>query len=212
MRKYLLAAILFLVPTFSFAEIQHCRATINGTEVIADWDNELPLPTEMSYTESVLRWPGRAWNWTWGSPPKCSSQVLIAYLGTTIPPDEIDGYCLSTDENDDWLLVPGERGALGGCARTTCEWVNATKDEVTAIGGTISGVILGTNAAATTAGITVVTHSSGAVILTGNAGYIAGTLGTVGSGALAILTAPATITTAAVSVVAVGGAVYVCSE
>ncbi|WP_018000112.1 hypothetical protein [Paracoccus sp. N5] len=48
--------------------------------------------------------------------------------------------------------------------------------------------------------------------MTGSSGYFAGTLGTISTSVLAGLTAPATVTAAAVSVVAVGGAVYVCWE
>ncbi|NRB19679.1 MAG: ankyrin repeat domain-containing protein [Rhodobacteraceae bacterium] len=91
-----------------------------------------------------------------------------------------------------------------------CEVVSESKEAVAALVGLGAGAT-GTAVAATTGlGMTAVTHSSGAVILTGSSGYIAGTLGTVGSGALAFLTAPATLTAAAVSVVAFGGSVYYC--
>ena len=93
-----------------------------------------------------------------------------------------------------------------------CKAVSENTEAVAALVGLGAGAT-GTAAAATSGlGITVVTHSSGAVILTGSSGYIAGTLGTVGSSALAFLTAPATLTAAAVSVVALGGTVYYCSS
>lgn len=95
---------------------------------------------------------------------------------------------------------------------SVCEAVSDNTEKFAAVLGLGAGAT-GTAALATSGlGITAVTHSSGAVILTGSSGYIAGTLGTVGSSALAFLTAPITITAAAVSVIAVGGTVYYCSS
>lgn len=58
------------------------------------------------------------------------------------------------------------------------------------------------------------THASGAAILTGSSGYIAGTLGTIGASALAtigtVVTAPVTLIVEGVSLAAIGGATYVC--
>ena len=54
--------------------------------------------------------------------------------------------------------------------------------EKAAIGGGIVGAGAGGTAGAVNlVGITAVTHSSGGIILTGSGGYIAGTLGTVGT-------------------------------
>ena len=58
-------------------------------------------------------------------------------------------------------------------------------------------------------GVTVVEHSSGALIATGSGGYIAGTIGTAATSIAGALTATAFVATAVVSVVAVGGAVFV---
>ena len=92
-----------------------------------------------------------------------------------------------------------------------CKAVSENKEAVAALVGLGAGAT-GTAAAATTGlGITVVSHSSGALILTGSSGYIAGTLGTIGSTALGFLAAPATLTAAVVSVVVLGGTVYYCS-
>ncbi len=93
-----------------------------------------------------------------------------------------------------------------------CEVVSNNTEKFAAVVGLGAGAT-GTAAMATSGlGITAVTHSSGAVILTGSSGYIAGTLGALGSSALAFLTAPLTLSAAAVSVVAVGGTVYYCSS
>jgi len=95
---------------------------------------------------------------------------------------------------------------------STCEIVNATKEEAALLVGLGGGAAAGTTIVTTTAGITAVAHSSGAIILTGSAGYIGGTLGTIGASTIATLTAPATLVAAGTSVIALGGAVYYCSE
>ena len=53
---------------------------------------------------------------------------------------------------------------------------------------------------------------SGALILTGPRRAISGTLGSLAGEALATISAPATATATLVTVVAVGGTVYYCSE
>ena len=67
-----------------------------------------------------------------------------------------------------------------------------------------SGAALGTTIVTTTA----VAHSSGAIILMGSAGYICGTLGTIGASTIAALTAPATLV-AETSVIALGEAGHI---
>ena len=95
---------------------------------------------------------------------------------------------------------------------STCEIVNDAKEEAALLVGLGGGAAAGTTIVTTTAGITAVAHSSGAIILTGSAGYIGGTLGTLGASTIAALTAPATLVAAGTSVIALGGAVYYCSE
>lgn len=145
----------------------------------------------------------------------CPAFVSLRLLTPDLTDVERSVFCLSYDEKLDTMVgfSEGARNAYLVCKEPSvplCDRVNATKEEVLAVVGLGAGAVGGVSAATTAVGVTAVTHSSGAVILTGSSGYIAGTLGTVGSGLLAILTAPATLTAAAVSVVAVGGAVYVC--
>lgn len=95
---------------------------------------------------------------------------------------------------------------------SVCKVVSENTEAVAALVGLGAGATGTATLATSGMGISAVAHSSGAVILTGSSGYIAGTLGTIGSSALAVLTAPAALTAAAVSVVAVGGTVYYCSS
>jgi hypothetical protein len=189
--------------------IGQCRALVNGTEVVVDFD---PTHSEITHREQVLSWPGRLWNYAWGTPSQCSSDVLIQYLSANVEADDIADYCLAQNEDDSFLLVPGERNFRGRCRKTTCEMVNSTKEEGIALAGSLAGVVTGTYAGLTAGGVTVVEHSSGALIATGSGGYIAGTIGTAATSIASALTAPAVVATAVVSVVAVGGAVFVCSE
>ena len=95
-------------------------------------------------------------------------------------------------------------------AGKACEGVSDVKEEAVAVASLAVGLTGGAATVTTATGVTVVAHSSGAAILTGVGGYIAGTLGTVATSTVAVLTAPATVAAAGVSLVVVGGAVYIC--
>lgn len=76
-----------------------------------------------------------------------------------------------------------------------CSYAPSQSKAVTALSGAAGGAGAATAAVAQALGLTAVMHSSGALIMTGSGGYIAGTLGSA-------LIAPAIITVGAV----VGGA------
>lgn len=76
-----------------------------------------------------------------------------------------------------------------------CSYAPSQTKAVSTIAGTMGGAGVATAAITKTLGLTAVTHSSGALIMTGSGGYIAGTLGSA-------LIAPAIITVSLV----VGGA------
>ncbi|MCT4333801.1 hypothetical protein MU516_13105 [Paracoccus sp. YLB-12] len=147
----------------------------------------------------------------------CPSYVMLASLTPDMTPSQRDLFCLDYEKDAKTYqgFQMGEANAYGVCVQPTkafCSRVNDAKTAAVAITGFATGAVGGTVGATAATGTTVVAHSSGAAILTGSGGYIAGTLGTIGTTAIGILTAPVTVTAAAVSVVAVGGAVYVCSE
>lgn len=146
----------------------------------------------------------------------CPSYVVLAYAAPDATNAQHKLFCLSYDKTTEQYLgfEEGVQNAYGLCKqpkRSFCERVSASTTAAASIAGFGSGVVGSAVGSANVAGVSVVAHSSGAYILTGTSGYIAGTLGTIGASALAVLTAPATIAGAAVSVVALGGAVYVCS-
>lgn len=80
-----------------------------------------------------------------------------------------------------------------------CSYAPSQSATVNRIGGLVSGAAAGTEVALLTSGLTIVAHSSGAPILTGAGGYIAGTM----TGALVATTV------VTVGVVAAGTAITV---
>lgn len=163
-----------------------------------------------SRRERLQSWPARQWNRARGRPPACDSLTAITFLAQYLEIEETDGYCLSDDDEAGFLLVPGERNYRGRCRATVCERVNMAVDETIETAGSIAGIVTGTQRP--TSGIAGFAHSSGAMLLSGNAASVTAALGNVATGVTTALSAPAVMTAAAVSVVAVGGAVYVCND
>jgi len=103
-------------------------------------------------------------------------------------------------------LVAASTGVIGADAHiatsntdVVCSFAPSQSKAVGAISGAAGGAAATTTAIASALGLSVVTHSSGALILAGSGGYIAGTLG-------AAIVAPAVI---AVGVVVGGTALTV---
>ncbi len=193
----------------AFADIMSCDTSIDGKTLTLSYDID-DMSIYDNYTFREIFFAG------WGA-ISCPSFITLRHLTPGLNDHERTPFCLSYDKEANTYIgiEQGNRDAYGVCAdpkKTICQRVNASKDTLLTVSGFAAGASGGATTAATAAGITAVTHSSGAVILTGSAGYIAGTLGTAAATALGILTAPATITAAAVGLVTVGGAVYVCKE
>lgn len=207
MRTIATFVVLLALAAPAAAETRRCLATVNGSQVSITYDPALAEP--ISRRERLVGWPGQAWRRAWGAPPACDSELTILYLAQHLAGDEIDGYCLAQDDaTDSFLLVPGERNFRGRCRRTTCERVNAAAEDAMAAGRAVADIATGR----TNSRVGAVLHSSGAAIVSGQAGSIGTALGSVGSSVAAALTAPAVMAAAAVSVVTVGGAVYVCRD
>lgn len=73
-----------------------------------------------------------------------------------------------------------------------------------------AGATASASSAASALGISAVAHSSGVAILTGSGGYIAGTLGTIGAGALAVASSPVVIIGGATVAATTGGMALYC--
>lgn len=197
------------------AQAETCVARVNHLEVVIDpetvvADAPAAAPTRR---ERLRDWPARRWNRALGRPPACDSLTTISFLATYLELRETEGYCLAEDPEAGYLLVPGARNYRGRCRVTACERVNMAREETLQAAGSIAGIVTGTGRAedGPQSGLAGFAHSSGAMLLSGNATSLTSALGSAASSVVAALSAPAVATAAAVSVVAVGGAVYVCS-
>lgn len=206
--KRFIALIFFIILSInSHAAIVECTTKVNGEFKTLSYDDDKgELYANYSFREIFLA--------GWGV-NTCPAFITLRHLTPDITDEQRTVFCLKFDKSSNSYtgFENGTRDAYLNCrapSKTYCERVNDSKDAALAIAGFGAGATGGTAVASSVAGVTAVTHSSGAVILTGAGGYIGGTLGTIGAGAIAVLTAPATLATAVVSVVAVGGSVYFC--
>lgn len=76
------------------------------------------------------------------------------------------------------LALAPRLAAAGETADVVCSFAPSQSKAAAAVSGAAGGSAAGVAAVAAATGTTVVAHSSGAFILTGSGGYIAGTLGT----------------------------------
>ncbi|OAN79312.1 hypothetical protein A8B82_07940 [Sulfitobacter sp. EhC04] len=200
---------LLLVLYASAATAERCRAMVNGSEVVIEADNFATFAEDVKTREKLLNWPSAKWNRAWGTPPACLSGVLYDYLATTVPDNQIDGYCLTQDDKTGFFLVPGERNFRGLCRTTVCQRVNTTKAETVAVTRSIANTAVAT--VTDPAAAIAVAHKSGAMILSGSAGTLISNIGSTSSTVVTALSTPAALAAVGVSVLAVGGAVYMCS-
>lgn len=88
-----------------------------------------------------------------------------------------------------------------------CEYADTTYAKIST---GVAGAGVATGVGLNVAGITAVAHSSGAAIAaTASSGYLAGTLGAVGS-VVGFVTAPATLVVGGVAVATAGGTIAYC--
>ena len=202
-----IAALLLVTATAHADEDKTCTARINGDLIEVDYSLYYDEYLENTTFREILfaNWDG-----------SCPSYVVLATLTPDLTASERQDFCMEYNKEEGYYtnFSLGKRDAYGECETKGkfCQLVNATKEEAIAIVGLGSGAVAGTTVATSAAGVTAVAHSSGAVILTGTSGYIAGTLGTMAASVVSALTAPLVVAGAVVSVVAVGGAVYICAD
>lgn len=200
-------ALLILLSLAVPAAADRCRAFVNGSEIVVDEQNFPTFADEVKRRENLLGWPARQWNRAWGSPAACNSGVLFDYLATTVPENDIKPYCLS-ETVDGFVLVPGERNFRGLCRKTVCDRVNATADETVALSKSIARSAAETVTRPDTA--VAIAHKSGALILSGSASALAADIGATGSTLVTALSAPTAAAAVGLTVLTVGGAVYLC--
>lgn len=195
------------LPSVAAPHMESCNAKIKNNRIILKFDPSSDEYLENTTFREIL---------FSGYDGSCPGFIALRHMTPKLSTAERETFCAVYDKQDKNYLgfAQGVRDAYGKCKKPgkLCTAVNASKEEALALVGLGAGATGGAAAVVTATGITAVTHSSGAVILTGSAGYLAGTLGTVSAAVVAALTAPAAIIGATVSVVAVGGAVYLCKQ
>lgn len=160
---------------------------------------------------------------TFGGPEgiECPGYVTLGAILRGLNPDisyaEMQPFCLRYDPDLATYtgVGVGKRTARLLCrteGKGLCHYVNGSKDTALAVAGLGTKLMTGMNTAATAAGVSATADASGAVILSGPASYLSGAFASIGASALSAVTAPATLTAAAVTVVVAGGAVYACSD
>jgi len=176
-----------------------CETKIDGEAVTIFYNTD--DPTFSSFRERFLR-----------RGHQCPGAVVITYLMPDLTASEREVFCANYDPKTKSHSLPaqGRRDSFGRCVEPskTCALVNTTKQEAIALIGMGQRAEDGTRPGLLSSTISAVTHSSGAMILSGNAGALSGLLSSVGAAA----SAPVVLAGAAASVVVIGGAVYLCSD
>lgn len=207
MRLILALVLLCVSHGLAAAAPKSCQTSIAGETAQLRYDTDDDAVAEnRSYRERLFGKFGQI---------SCPGYVTLRSLTPDLTDAERAPFCLQYDKARKTYtgIVIGDRDGFVGCkapSKSFCEHVNATRDTALGIAALGADIVVGRGASAT--GVSAVEHSSGALILSGAGPYIADALGSLGGSALAAVSAPGTLTAAAVSVVAVGGAVYVCSE
>ncbi|TAH12910.1 MAG: hypothetical protein EAZ11_04020 [Curvibacter sp.] len=203
----LLASLIFCLslPSIAAPQVESCTAKINNKNIKLKFNPFSDEYLENTTFREIL---------FSGHDGSCPGFIALRHMTPKLSVAERETFCAVYDKQTKNYLgfATGARDAYAKCKKPgkLCTAVNASKEEALALVGLGAGATAGVSTAAAAAGVTAVTHSSGAVILTGSAGYLAGTLGTASASVVAALTAPAAIIGATVSVVAVGSAVYLC--
>lgn len=195
----LFAALTALLPSLAQAGAAECSTRIDDEPVTIIYHAD--DPTYSSWRE---RWFSR--NRT------CPGAVVITYLMPDLTAEERSVFCANYDQRTRSYSQPahGPRDAFGRCTQPsrTCELVNTSRDTAMTLAGIDSANPSRSMRERLGAGVSALTHSSGAMILTGQGTALLTTLSQAG----AVVASPAVLAGAAASVVVIGGAVYLCSD
>ena len=198
-----LAALAIGLGSASHATPMQCEAVIEGEPVTIFYNSD--DPTYSSLRERFLR-----------RGPTCPGAVVITYLMPDLSAQEREVFCANYDPETGSHSLPaqGRRDSLGRCVEPsrTCALVNTTKQDAMALMGLGQKAEDADGPGFLSSSISAVTHSSGALILSGNAGALSGMLTSAGTTLGAAISAPAVLVGAAASVVVIGGAVYLCND
>lgn len=198
-----LALLPFVLPLPALADTEACLTSINGAELAVMYDTRDASLRENRTTRERL----------FGNYGKitCPGFVTLREMTPGLTDAERTPFCLTYDKGRKTYtgFDLGERDAWLGCKAPSgrfCRSVTATKEAAGQVAGAIGRAATGGGGG----GRSFLHDASGALIASGAGSYVTATLGTVANSVAAALSAPGVATAAAVSVVAVGGAVFVC--
>lgn len=185
---------------------QACRANLDGTDTILQPGGD---------TADATGGVGALDATVIDALPACDPLVILQHLTPELAEGERAAFCLVRAEDDPASVIGFSEGSRADdltCADPSgfCEYVNTTKDAALDVAGLGKDATVTEQAGAASKGVQALRDGAGATILTGTGGAVASTLSSLGASALAAVTAPVAIAAGVVSVVAVGGAVYVC--
>ena len=196
-------AVFLAWPDAAEAAPAQCTTKIEGEDVTIFYDDE--EPTYSSFRERYF-----------SRRHTCPGAVVITYLMPDLTAEERQVFCANYDPKTRSHSLPaqGTRDAFGRCEQpsNTCKLVNTTKENALGLMGIGEQAEAGTLTGRLSSTISAVTHSSGAMVLSGNAGSISSLLTSAGTTIGTALGTPAILAGAAASVVVIGGAVYLCSD
>lgn len=200
--------LLMLAPLPAAAKTKACLTSVNGADVALSYDTAEPVFRDnLSYRDWLLGGFGKI---------TCPGYVTLRHLTPEQDDETRAVFCLNYDREAKTYtgLSLGKRDAYLTCrkpTKTLCERVNENAETALALGRLGNAVATGATDAAIAAGVSVLTDQpSGAVIIEGERGFLERAVGAIGQTAVTVLTAPEQLTASAVSLVVVGGAVYVC--
>lgn len=208
MRRLFLTLILLVLPALATAQdLVPCTTSIRGETVQLAYDAEnQAIGRNRSYREHVFGGRGQI---------TCPAFVTLRYLTPELDDAERDPFCLVWDDEAGTYsgFAQGRRDAWLGCrsSRPLCERVNQSRDAALAIAG-LRDEPEGEGPGGLAGAVRALSDRSGAVILAGTSSYVSSALSSLGAAATATLGAPVAAAAATVTLIAVGGAVYVCSE
>lgn len=187
---------LILVGLFapSLAAADLCQTRIEAVDLEID---PATVEADVTWRESLLRVPRII------GQRQCNSAEIYAFMQGLA---DLDGKCMAyADDETGYVFLTGERNFRGRCSKTACQRVNDSKENL----GALTAAILGKAVRVADA---TAANPAGALVISGASETIVGALGTASTSALAVLATPSVLAATSVSAVAVGGAVYICSE
>lgn len=204
--RLILSLCLILAPLTAKAEVKACLTSIDGAENAVMYDTrDASIQENRSTRERLFGNYGKI---------TCPGFVTLREMTPGLTDEERTPFCLTYDKDRKTYtgFDLGERDAWLGCKAPSgrfCRSVNATTETAGQVAASIGRAATGGGDGG---GESFLDTRSGALIASGAGSYVSSVLGGAASSAIAALSAPATITAAAVSVVAVGGAVFVCGN